>query len=220
MSTDVKKRRTCCNHILIQSWSFCEPGWRGGWKYKKECEVVANFCCVSHKNAHSYGKLSCLPDWSCFLPLPEILITARITSLKDCTLALPFYLHHRLSCWPINMAMKNRTKGHSCLVTPHTAFRLEQNKASWCLLWNRGKKKEWRCRKGVDWERQRAREGRMGCREEEKDGSVHENRHWVSLQSIETPGEIFRETRYDSESNTQAAKLSSFPANSHLLSAL
>ena len=159
------------NTILVILWA-----WGGGWKYKKDCEVVANFCCVLHKNAHSYGKLSRLPDWSCLLPLPEILITSRITSLKDCTLALPFHLHHRLSCWPINMAMKNRTEGHSCVFTPHTMFRLEQDKASWRLLWNRGRQGEWRCYEGGNREtRELMKGGRDGGRKRKR--SVHESRH-------------------------------------------
>lgn len=151
-------------------------GGGGRWKYKKECEVVANFCCVLHKNAHSYGKLSCLPGWSCLLPLPEILITSRITSLKDCTLAPPFHLHHRLSCWPINMAMKKRTEGHSCVFTPHTVFRLEQNKASWCLLWTEeGRENDGAAREGTERDRELVKGGRDGGRKRKR--SVHENQH-------------------------------------------
>lgn len=120
MSTDLKKRRTCCNCILIQFWSLCELRVSAeDENIKKECEVVANFCCVLHKNAHSYSKLSCLPDWSCLLLLPETPFASRITSLKDCILTLTFFPLYHLSCWPVSIAVKNRpTDTPVCL--PHT----------------------------------------------------------------------------------------------------
>ena len=105
------------NTILVTLWA---RGQGEDENIKKECEVVENFCCVLHKNAHSYSKLSCLPDWSCLLPLPETPFASRITSLRTVPWPLPSScLLHHLSCWPVNMAMKNRTMDtHVCL--PHT----------------------------------------------------------------------------------------------------
>ena len=112
----------------------------GDENIKKECEVVEKFCCVLHKNAHSYSKLSCLPDWSCLFPLRETPFASRITSLRDCTLTLTFFL---LASSSVLLASQHgheeQDHGHSCLLTPHTPWHLEQNKASWCLLFKQRK---------------------------------------------------------------------------------
>ena len=164
------------NTILVTLWARGR-GW-GDENIKKECEVVENFCCVLHKNAHSYSKLSCLPDWSCLLPLPETPFASRITSLRDCTLTLTFFL---LASSSVLLASQHgheeQDHGHSCLLTPHTPWHLEQNKASWCLLSNRGRKGEWWCCEGGNWDRQKARDVRKGWGEQEKDRSVHEDWH-------------------------------------------
>lgn len=148
------------NTILVTLWA---QGLGGRWKYKKRMWSSSKFCCVLHKNAHSYSKLSCLPDWSCLLLLPETPFASRITSLKDCILTLTFFPLYHLSCWPVNIAVKNRPMDtHVCLPhTQHGALSKIRLHGVYCRT-EEGRENDGATREGIETDRGLMKGGRDG----------------------------------------------------------